>query len=203
MEDFFAGGVDFISKTNFFCYLCHGKAHDSQGGYCLRENKENPSYSISPFTFSCDRCYDKFIINRDFTNMNEFENYIVTYKIGITAERYYKMNEKNTFYENIFLFKKNQKAGKYGEDYKQTEFSLISFISKKGNDIQEYLNNPVIFEEIKEKVKSALVTCTNCKSHGSRKQFQVCSNCKIARYCNIKCQRNDWNSHKKICTLIE
>ena len=71
------------------------------------------------------------------------------------------------------------------------------------NDIQEYLNNSEILEEMTEKVNNVLVTCTYCKNHGRRKELQVCSNCKIARYCNEICQRKDWNSHKRICTLRE
>ena len=197
----FSGGVDLSSTTGIFCDLCHDDAHNSNGGYCLLENKENPSYSISPFTFSCNRCFDKFIIKRDFTNLKNYEIQIQQFKIGIDAERYYEMNKDNTFYENRYIFKKDQKAGNYGEDYKQTEFNLICFISQDKNDVQEYLNNPVIFEENKEKVNNALVTCTNCKNHGRRKELQVCSNCKIARYCNEICQRNDWNTHKRICTL--
>ncbi len=202
IKEFLAKGIDLSSTTNFFCDLCHDNAHNSNGGYCLFENKENPSYSISPFTFSCNRCYDKFIIERDFTNLKNYETQIQQFKIGIDAERYYKMNKDNTFYENMYLFKKDQKAGKYGEDYKKTEFNLISFISRRNtNDIQEYLNNPEILEENKEKINNALVTCTNCGNHGRRKELQVCSNCKIARYCNEICQKNGWVTHKKICIL--
>ena len=26
-----------------------------------------------------------------------------------------------------------------------------------------------------------------------------CSNCKLVYYCNQKCQKKDWSSHKKVC----
>ncbi|KZP33663.1 hypothetical protein FIBSPDRAFT_1036183 [Athelia psychrophila] len=29
----------------------------------------------------------------------------------------------------------------------------------------------------------------------------MCANCKIARYCNRECQREDWRNHEPVCTL--
>eukprot|EP01084_Bolivina_argentea_P316723 549073_1 len=45
--------------------------------------------------------------------------------------------------------------------------------------------------------------CFNCGKHGAT---LLCGRCKMARYCNVLCQRNDWKSHKPKCTtkkLIE
>lgn len=39
--------------------------------------------------------------------------------------------------------------------------------------------------------------CCACNKH--RVDLLVCSGCRMARYCNGTCQRNDWKSHKETC----
>jgi len=36
-----------------------------------------------------------------------------------------------------------------------------------------------------------------------KKADNLCSRCKIKKYCSVDCQRSDWNDHKKSCFDIE
>ncbi|KAI1779876.1 hypothetical protein F4818DRAFT_400933 [Hypoxylon cercidicola] len=39
--------------------------------------------------------------------------------------------------------------------------------------------------------------CLDC---GEKKgDLLRCARCKMARYCNSTCQKNDWSTHKKVC----
>eukprot|EP00457_Paulinella_chromatophora_P016291 gb/GEZN01017058.1/.p2 GENE.gb/GEZN01017058.1/~~gb/GEZN01017058.1/.p2 ORF type:complete len:106 (-),score=14.23 gb/GEZN01017058.1/:461-778(-) len=48
-------------------------------------------------------------------------------------------------------------------------------------------------------------TCNLCKQKGTAfgqggsKVMLRCSRCKIARYCGVKCQEKDWETHEKSC----
>jgi hypothetical protein len=46
--------------------------------------------------------------------------------------------------------------------------------------------------------------CVNdgCEVVGHRKDFKVCPQCKIARYCSDACQKQDWSEHKATCGTI-
>ena len=43
------------------------------------------------------------------------------------------------------------------------------------------------------------VECSKCKKKLSETNKKRCSNCKLTYYCSVKCQRNNWASHKKSC----
>eukprot|EP00483_Globobulimina_turgida_P007746 UN07761 len=40
---------------------------------------------------------------------------------------------------------------------------------------------------------------SSCSKCGKTDATQICSRCKCTYYCNVDCQRNDWNIHKQIC----
>ena len=47
--------------------------------------------------------------------------------------------------------------------------------------------------------------CYNCYSsniNNKHKKFLICSRCKTAKYCNAKCQRENWKFHKHVCKNI-
>jgi hypothetical protein len=48
--------------------------------------------------------------------------------------------------------------------------------------------------QIRGKKRSKKI-CANCKKEGSL----ICSKCRIVYYCDIKCQKSNWNFHKLIC----
>lgn len=39
--------------------------------------------------------------------------------------------------------------------------------------------------------------CDNCQEECE--QIGTCKSCKLAKYCSTKCQKADWNLHKKVC----
>ena len=41
--------------------------------------------------------------------------------------------------------------------------------------------------------------CSKCRKKLSKTDSKRCSNCKLTYYCSVKCQRNNWKSHKTIC----
>eukprot|EP01084_Bolivina_argentea_P039459 72920_1 len=43
---------------------------------------------------------------------------------------------------------------------------------------------------------------TKCASCSKSNATKTCSACKSVSYCNIKCQRNHWKTHKKKCKLL-
>lgn len=47
-------------------------------------------------------------------------------------------------------------------------------------------------------LSSRAMSCANCKKKPEK--LLHCSKCKAARYCNVECQKADWEEHKKICT---
>jgi hypothetical protein len=44
--------------------------------------------------------------------------------------------------------------------------------------------------------------CFSCYKFIAKK-VSVCSKCKLAKYCDINCQKDDWKRHKPFCGLIE
>lgn len=42
------------------------------------------------------------------------------------------------------------------------------------------------------------ISCRSCGKF-SEGQLHKCSGCKIVYYCNVVCQRNDWQNHKEDC----
>eukprot|EP01122_Echinamoeba_exundans_P000143 TRINITY_DN10122_c0_g1_i1.p1 TRINITY_DN10122_c0_g1~~TRINITY_DN10122_c0_g1_i1.p1 ORF type:complete len:509 (+),score=66.01 TRINITY_DN10122_c0_g1_i1:273-1799(+) len=43
--------------------------------------------------------------------------------------------------------------------------------------------------------------CAYCDEHPPKEHLMKCSQCKVARYCNIECQKKDWKKHKSICIV--
>lgn len=50
-------------------------------------------------------------------------------------------------------------------------------------------------------LKRTPTKCSNpfCSKVEAKEKFQVCSKCKIAKYCSRECQRSHWKSHKIYC----
>ena len=52
-------------------------------------------------------------------------------------------------------------------------------------------------KEVASEIKPKNV-CVNCGRH-HQKKLVTCGKCKTTRYCNAKCQKADWDSHKIYC----
>ncbi|KAF2006464.1 hypothetical protein P154DRAFT_217803 [Amniculicola lignicola CBS 123094] len=46
----------------------------------------------------------------------------------------------------------------------------------------------------------AMLYCANCKNNSNGLSLRACSKCKVTRYCSRECQKNNWKSHKKLCS---
>ena len=54
-------------------------------------------------------------------------------------------------------------------------------------------------ENLGREVRSAMIeVCQNCGKGGKVALLQ-CSRCKKAKYCDKKCQKENWKEHKKNC----
>ena len=43
------------------------------------------------------------------------------------------------------------------------------------------------------------VCCANCGKEKGGASLKACTACKLVKYCNVNCQRNHWQKHKKEC----
>ena len=45
--------------------------------------------------------------------------------------------------------------------------------------------------------------CANCGgvAEGSV-SLKACNSCMLVKYCNVKCQKNHWSKHKKVCKQV-
>ena len=49
---------------------------------------------------------------------------------------------------------------------------------------------------------TAIYCCAECgKEEGGAVSLKVCKACMSVKYCNAKCQKNHWSTHKKECKL--
>ena len=75
--------------------------------------------------------------------------------------------------------------------------SVIYWLRKGEYPIVAHLN------ELRRRAQEGAIYCVNegCEFLGQVKDFKVCPQCKIARYCGDTCQRQDWNAggHKDKC----
>jgi ankyrin repeat protein len=56
-------------------------------------------------------------------------------------------------------------------------------------------------KKIRVKKENLLFVCACCYKGGLH--FQVCGKCKMVRYCNLDCQKEDWKRHKTQCPTLK
>jgi hypothetical protein len=54
-------------------------------------------------------------------------------------------------------------------------------------------------QNIAKKMKKV---CNNINCNKKREKMKVCSLCKVTKYCDIECQKQDWESHKEECERL-
>ena len=45
-------------------------------------------------------------------------------------------------------------------------------------------------------------TCYGCQKKKARKDLMVCKDCRVAQYCCVGCQKQDWPDHKEMCEYV-
>lgn len=78
--------------------------------------------------------------------------------------------------------------------------------SHQGLSVQEFLGQLFITQKVQSQssliVKESALSrhCGHCKRPSDK--LKNCARCKVYRYCDVECQRNDWAVHKRICKWI-
>jgi len=72
------------------------------------------------------------------------------------------------------------------------------YIDQAGSDLEmeEFLEATRNLN-IQPTPKQQVECCTTCKQPSS--DLKRCARCKSSKYCSVKCQRSDWNTHKLSC----
>jgi hypothetical protein len=76
--------------------------------------------------------------------------------------------------------------------------SVVHWLRKGGYDVVDQMS--------REALEGAPYCCNEgCEYVGRLKDFKVCPQCKITRYCSDACQKVDWNAggHKATCGTIQ
>jgi len=143
-------------------------------------------------------------------NFIELNNYVKQYSYYNTPDISSVANMKHIRYENPFW--SNARLIIIGHIYPSSSSSSSSSsllfdndnnTIDKGNKIIGFDSIPyeIILIIVKYITYSAIYTkyCNNCDK--ILKKVLLCSKCKICHYCDVTCQKADWNKrHKKICT---
>jgi len=79
--------------------------------------------------------------------------------------------------------------------FKQFEFLSASLF--EGDECKEKNNNPEEKSEAAVSIVRKLNFCWNCVNIS----IYTCSGCRKAKYCEEKCQWDDWESHKEFCLV--
>jgi len=45
-------------------------------------------------------------------------------------------------------------------------------------------------------------TCSGCQKQMARKDLMICKDCRVAQYCCVGCQKQDWPDHKEMCEYV-
>jgi len=160
---------------------------------------------------------DKWIILEDvpdvYNILNRFFNFGSNLNVG-DFRRYRNIdissiaNIKHVRYENPFW--SNARLIIIGHIYPSSSSSSSSLLFDNDNNTIDKGNKIIGFDSIPYEIiliivkyitYSAIYTkyCNNCDK--ILKKVLLCSKCKICHYCDVTCQKADWNKrHKKICT---
>jgi hypothetical protein len=82
------------------------------------------------------------------------------------------------------------------------EQALVLFNYNDRHRWTSIFNNEIEFDEIESNDLVAFKRwCTACQTAAKRK-LQVCSGCRIARYCSAECQKAHWSAHSRDCRVL-
>jgi hypothetical protein len=117
------------------------------------------------------------------------------------------------FYATPRMMAKHVKALNKGLLSYDPKERFIIFIEDSEGDtctmtVSKNFPGPANLERLKiakmdKKLKKAFYVCNNCVSKPPEgKRFPKCHGCYMARYCDKKCQREDWKCHKPHCDSL-
>ena len=138
----------------------------------------------------------KGLSKKSLTNMN-IEHYVnnITpiseddrnYNVGTLAKCYDEKGPDQSLIDSYYFYKK---------------FIKLHTPSCKGCVEEDSVNKRIeeIYNFLREFNK-----CSECKKYKNEGEtpMMICSFCKLAFYCDKKCQEKNWESHKEICILIK
>ena len=123
------------------------------------------------------------------------------------AERMYRWSLAETFPENKFPVPVPQDKFTYINNLIQVQLAkkmskknlckhnAVSMQDQRDDRQQRWMKNV--------NMPSNEHVCANCvKLFSAQKGQGLCSQCKLARYCSAKCQKEHWPRHKKECRLV-
>ena len=61
----------------------------------------------------------------------------------------------------------------------------------------------VKYEQLKRTHPPPKGWCSHCNIWKTRTELMLCSACKVAQYCNPKCQQAHWRKHKELCEMTQ
>lgn len=80
----------------------------------------------------------------------------------------------------------------------QSHFIIVQYALKEKSSTFSVVPYPAIMRPSSSpSVSFSFNRCYNCDQYSNTKK---CSKCKQAKYCSLKCQKQHWSIHKKVCT---
>jgi len=94
----------------------------------------------------------------------------------------------------------------FTKHHEDLECILLYQLFMGEDDCKERLEDKVhaeidqLIQKMEEVDTLCLCSRKKCdRRENSENQFEICSRCRIARYCSKKCQKKDWKKHKRSC----
>ncbi len=214
-------GHDITDRTVVFCDICNANGKGSKGGVVMLD-KAPLSANMGP-TFACTQCFEEFTCKsprKRKLRPNTTQATALRRGVGTDPEWYMKLDPELTFYANVIKLRKNpKKYGGLGQPWeceidvkKSIEISLEK-IEAKGTNRKSKSENAnhesgarASFASTPKdnQIKYApYAICAGCSEAKPAHELKMCTGCRLARYCNVECQRIDWNQgHKNNCKKL-
>ena len=210
-------GHDITDRTAVHCDICYEKGEDSMGGVVMLDR--DPRSAAMGSTFACTQCFKEFTCvkpKKRKPRPNTRQAAALRGGIGTDPEWYLELDAKRSFHDNVIEIRKNpEKYGGLGQPWvcevdmkKSIERSLERAKGTKHKSSAKRWSPPksVKVGDLSSKSIShgllarPYATCTGCRESKPAADLKLCTRCRLARYCNKKCQRFDWNQgHKDNC----
>eukprot|EP01084_Bolivina_argentea_P204732 349673_1 len=123
----------------------------------------------------------KYINNEDFNNYEKWVQQSYRQRLEMNKKLNYKPMTDDQLYK-----------------YHSPDVLMYNNSEYKYN--QSFIQNQIKAFQLTDEFSSNSTWCYNCFVSGQQYHLLVCSKCKLAKYCSVKCQSENWKYHKKTCT---